>query len=561
MTPRFQKFRAGSAAPKLLSAVYLLCLAVSFSVFAQNKPDEETRPDDQLFLGLPQSPGKPGAEPADPNAIGLPYSQILRDTEPPYENLFRDTRLGGRLEEKIGPGDLFMGTRLLGGPRFNAPLFSRGIRPEDADLKLGRFYLDIRALSGGLIYSDNVSLRETNERAEAIGIVRLTMAATLQITERLRIATYGTLVYLPFRSEIGIAGFGIKDPFVIFEARPVMQTQLSYEATLGNWDIQVVDDFRVQQRRFGAIGGFELFDGERFDEEDRAGRFVFTDRTRRIGTERPTNSRFDTLFEARNLISVVADRLLPTDTRMEIGAHHSDSWYYNSSESGLPHSRDSAFVALISERETLRFKPFVRYRVSRRDEGEWDQEAHAGVRGPITENLRLLASAGYFADGDSDRKTYLARVRLRHTLGPFTFHQLEFHRGLTEPEEGIETSWYYLLRQVLGPDFIGEVFAFRGDFEDLRSRRDGTESRAGARLTYNLGNHATLRASGIYTDFDYSNNALGDYTAWIGRAELFYRFARSFHGRLIYQYQTRDSDLAGDSYNENLVGIHFIKYF
>ena len=246
---------------------------------------------------------------------------------------------------------------------------------------------------------------------------------------------------------------------------------------------------------------------------------------------------------------------------MEIGVHHSDLWYYNTGESGLPHSRDSAFVALISERETLRFKPFVRYSVSRRDEGEWDHEAHAGVRGPITENLSLLASAGYFADGGSDRQTYLTLVRLRHTPGPFTFQQLEFHRGLTEPEEGIETSWYYLLRQVLGPDFYGEVFAFRGDFQDLRSRRDGTESRAGLRLTYNLGNHATLRTSATYVDFNYKNNALGDYTAWIGRAELFYRFARSFHARLIYQYQARDSVLAGDSYDENFVGINLIKYF
>ena len=115
---------------------------------------------------------------------------------------------------------------------------------------------------------------------------------------------------------------------------------------------------------------------------------------------------------------------------------------------------------------------------------------------------------------------------------------------------------------MLGPDFSGEVFAFRRDFEDLQGTGlSSTESQAGLRLTYNLGNHATLRTSATYVDFNYKNNALGDYTAWIGRAELFYRFARSFHGRLIYQYQAHDSDLAGDSYYENFIGINFIKYF
>ena len=562
MTPHILKLPGGFTTPGLFRAACALCLAVSFSVLAQNQPGEEARPNKQLILGVPQRAGAVQPESADESTIGLPYSQILRNTEPPYEKLFRDVHLGGRLEEKIGPGDLFMSTRLLNGPRFNAPLFSRGVRPENADFKLGRFYLDFRALSGGLIYSDNASLRETNRNAGVIGIVRLTMAAILQVTDNLRIRTYGTLVWLPFRGEIGIAGFGIKDPFAQFETVPSWQTQLTYDFEAGKWRIEAIDDFRVRDRQFGAVGSFNLYNGERFSEEDRAGRFVFGDRTRGGTGARSTDARFDeSFFEARNLVGAVARRLLPTDARMEIGAHHSDLWYYNSGVFGLPHSRDSAFVALISERETLRFKPFVRYSVSRRDSENWDQEAHAGVRGPISENLQMLASAGYFADGGSSRKTYLARVRLRHTPGPFTFQQLEFHRGLTEPEEGIETSWYYLLRQVLGPDFFGELFAFRADFNGLRLRRDGTELRAGLRLTYNLGKNATVRTSATYTDFNYTSRNLSDYTAWIGQAELLYRLRRSLHLRLIYQHHTRDSTLAGDSFEENFVGINFIKYF
>ena len=565
MTSHIQKLPTGSTTPGLFRAACALWLAVSFSVLAQNQPGEETRPNEQLILGIPQRAGAVQPEPADESTVGLPYSQILRDTEPPYEKLFRDVHLGGHIEEKIGPGDLFMNTRLLNGPRFNAPLFSRGIRPENADFKLGRFYLDFRAVSVGLLYSDNASLRQTNRNAGVVGIVRLTMAAILQVTERLRIATYGTLDWLPFRNEVGIAGFGLKDPFAQFGAGPSWQTQLTYDLQAGKWDIEAIDDFRVRYRKFGAVGGFDLYNGERFDEDDRAGRFVFGDRTHGGNGAPPTETRFgENFFEARNLVGAVGSRLLPTETLLKVGVNHSDSWYYNSAGgSDLPRSRDSAFVALISERETLRFKPFVRYRVSRRDNEGWDQQAHAGVHGPITENIQLLASAGYFADGNSDRQTYLTRVRLRHVPGPFTFHQLEFHHGITEPDKGIETSWYYLLRQVLGPDFYGELFGFESTFEDLRGKgRSGEEWRAGVRLTYNLGNHTTLRASGTYVKLDHKKSSnLGGYEAWVGRAELFYRFTRSLQAQLIYQYQTRDSAVADNSYYENLVAVNFVKYF
>jgi hypothetical protein len=534
---------------------------ISLSTFAQNQQSEELNPTEKLDVGIPQRPGATQPESGEEGVIGLPYSQMLQDTEPPYDRMFRDVRIGGGLEERLGPADLFMSTRLMRGPRFNAPLFSRGVRPEDAEIKLGRFYLDFRAVSGGLIYSDNVTLREDDPRSGVIGILRLTMAASLQITERLRIATYGTLVYLPFQNKIGIAGFGFRDPFARFEAAPSWRTQLTFDWKAGHWEFEAIDDFRVRQRRFGALGSFDLFDGERFDEEDRAGRFVFGDRTR-TGSARQSNARFEEFYEARNLVGAVAHRLLPTETRLTIGAFHSDMWYFSSSANDLPHSRDSAYVSLDSERESLRFKPFARYRVSRRDSEDWDQEAHVGFRGPITENLRLLASGGYFNGGQSEKETYLARARLRHTPGPYTFHQLEFHRGITEPEGGLETSWYYLLRQVLGPDLYGEVFAFKADFDNLRrARAKGEEWRAGVRVTYNLGKHTTLRTSATYAKFDYEGSrALGDYDAWIGRAELFYRFTHSFHGRLVYQYQTRDSTRIGESYDENFVGVHFIKY-
>ncbi len=543
-------------------AAGLLCLAVPFISLAEIQPGE------QLNLGVPAAKtgekNPPESSGEGVGAVGLPYSQILLDTEPPYENLFRDVRVGGRFDEKIGPGDLFIQPRLLNGPRFNTPLFQRGVRPEESELKLGKLYFDLRAVSAGLIYSDNVFQRETHEKDGVIGIIRLTMAVMFQVTDNLRLATHGTLAYLPFRNRVGISGFGVDDPFARFEDSPNWETQLSYDIHMGGWEINLVDDFRIHQRRFGANASFDLFDGERFDEEDRAGRYVFRDRGALAPGARPTNNDFgEDFFEMRNLVGAVARRMLPTETRLEVGAFHSDSWHSNTRDTLLPSSRDSAYAALISERETLRFKPFIRYRVSRSDSDPWDQEVRVGFRGPITENLNFYGDVGYFDQGGSDHNSYLARVRIRHTPGPMTFHEFEFNRGVTEPDGDIENSYRYLIRRILGPDFYGELYGLHAEFEDLHGLgRSGQEWRAAARLTYNLGNNVILRASGSYVNFNYDNNTnRGDYDAWIARMEVLYRLTRSFHARFIYQYQIRDSTRAGESYDENFLGLNLIKYF
>jgi hypothetical protein len=530
--------------------------------------------DDTVVFGVPDARRIGKSEPTSADGaegFGLPYSQILRDTEPPYENMFRDIRAGGRITEKIGPGDASVQANLFTGPRMNLPLASRGTRPEDAEFKLGRFYLDLEALSASLLYSDNVDLTEEDRKDAVIGIIRLTGTVLFQITDNLRLAARGTLVWLPFRGEFGVAGFGVGDPLMEFETMPLFQTQLTLDRQVGGWDVEAIDELSARNRRYGASYGLDFFDGVQFDEEDRAGRYVVRDNT--PGTPGYNNDRFDNsgdnYVEARNLVGVSASRLLPTVTRLEFGGYHANYWYNGTDDPNLPNSRDTVYAMLESERETLRFKPYLRYRASHYDYEEgWGEEVRIGVQGPATENLNLLGDVGYYWRTDTSHNTYLARLRLRHTFNPITYHHLEYYRGVTEPYAEITDALAYTLRHIFRDDLSGQIYASWSKFESSQTGDStGEERRAAARLTYDLASHTSLRLSGGYVESLYDNQTAADYgyyhdyDEWIGRAEIFYRHTASLQTRLIYQYRDRHSDTPGNSYQENLVVLTVIKYF
>ena len=53
------------------------------------------------------------------------------------------------------------------------PLFGFAGKPENAEIKLGNFYLDIFSLSGSVLWSDNINLTEVGRKSDEIAVVRL----------------------------------------------------------------------------------------------------------------------------------------------------------------------------------------------------------------------------------------------------------------------------------------------------------------------------------------------------------------------------------------------------
>jgi hypothetical protein len=470
------------------------------------------------------------------------------------EKLFRDVKVGARIQPKLGGVEGSLESQFRG-PLVNIPLFSQAIRPEEAELKLGRFYFDLRSVSGSLLYSDNINLSGTDRDEGLIGILRLRLAAMVQVTERLLLTLTGTMIYLPFENAFGIAGFGIQDALAEFENGTLARAQITYDWDLGEWHTEVFNDFRVRLGRFGE--SYELFEGESFDEEDRAGRYVFRDGTQTSGRD----SRLgDSFLEIRNVVGFSTDRLLPTETRLEFGANHANYWHEGERGGFLPHSRELGYISLNSERESMRFKPYAEYEAYRYSDQPFNHEVHVGAQGPITDNIEVLGEVGYFNSGRANRDTYIWRARIGHLMNPLTYHQLGYTRRVTQPDQDIEQSLHYLLRRTLSSKIYGELYAVQSRFDDLDGNRTGSDEwRVGTRVSFmSIAPRTTLRLSGTYTRIDYDADIYTDRDRWTAQAEIRYG---SLEWRLLYHYQSGSATPTRAGYYENLVALTMIKYF
>ena len=152
-------------------------------------------------------------------------------------------------------------------------------------------------------------------------------------------------------------------------------------------------------------------------------------------------------------------------------------------------------------------------------------------------------------------------VSFYHVAGPYTQQSLAIGSELGDFDDEFYTRVTYRIRQVLGPSLSGEAFFSYGTVEDLigdLSTRE--EIRTGARISSLLGPRTRLSLAGIYTRIDGGDDFALSQT-WTGRMELAYRFTDTLLGRLLYQYQKRDSNREDDSYYENLVYLTVTKYF
>ncbi len=501
----------------------------------------------------------------------LKASQVIQDPGAPYENVFRDFNAGIGASPKLGPGN----GRIQAGP-FNlganadTPL-TRGFKPEEAELKLGNFYLDIRELRASLLYSDNAKLSETNREGDVMAAITLGLTGMYQVTEGLRIAVSGAVIYLPLDNRIGLQGFGLVDPFARFEldGGTLARAQVVYDFILGKWQVVVYDDFRVLNRtgyRLGEEEYLDLYDGESFNSNQsfRSHEVYSGQRYQspQFQDTRQNTDRFDfTAIDYINTVGVIGERLVTGNTLATVSYEHNNYWYSTDSQTAALVNRastsDRFLASLRSQRENLRFKPFITYVASTSDlVSGWDQQITGGVNGPITDQLDFHAEAGYIFSGNSSRETWLWRTGVRHYAGPLTTHGLLYYRVLTEPERLMAQRLEYSLAQILGPYLIGGLVASHGKYEDLDNGNSLiTEDRLGAYLNYNLGEFGNLSFAAFYSALDFTNPASSDYNLLTLRLSYNVALGEKTNLQSFYQFEKRDADQAGQSYYENLVGI------
>ena len=541
----------------LLVEICLACAAASRATAQPTPHDEQVKPtpEDDPTQDVYRRPE-------------LPHSQVIHDSGPPYTQAFYTTGSGSRLEPRVGGLHVTLPENIFSlGFNYRAPFLQPHPADTNAEIKIGRLYYDVTSVSGSLLFSDNVNLSENSRRAGLIGVVRLDGMLFIQLMDNLRFAAKVGFIYLPFRNKIGLAGFtqdslagrlfiGDSDHF---------RAQLAYDLQLGSWDVLLYDQVRATQALFAER--FNIFAGEPFDEEDRAGRYVFRSNiTGGNGTQlrvnESDNRNRDAFIYANNQVGATVSKVLPTDTRLTVGAYRMDYWYMGGDTSFLPRVREVGFVQLNNEHESMRFKPFASYRIYRSNGGKWDQEARAGIRGPISENIDFSGNVGYFIGGRTDRTKFLAHARITHTLGPQTTHSLEYRRDITSPQQDLEQSYTYHIRQILGPYLNADAFFGYATFEDLDNNMTGSqELRGGVLFSTDATAKTSFRFGAVYHRVHYANAVLGTWDRWSALAQMKHHFTDTLDGVLTYQLTDRNSDVAGDSYYENLFVLTLTKYF
>lgn len=505
--------------------------------------------------------------------FGVRYRTLFRGTAPPYVDQIRPISVS----PTAVVGDSIQGRVNLGIPDFRGrfPLLDRSFEPEDADIKAGPIFFKLRALSAGVLASDNVNHEEHNPNSDVIAILRLGGTLSAQLTEGLSIAVSGSFIWLPTKGEFGISGFGLFAPYALgLEGIPALESQISWDTMIGGWNVLFADDFRMSFGRFSTSTQDELefFEGGQFDQVDTAGRYTFRGPRPETKNDRFTQDDTDVnLSYFSNVVSVTTERLLPGPARLKIRAYHENLWYNQGSRGepdlrdntdDLAKTRDGVSLLLISQRENLRFNPYLTGRVTKTDRIEgFTEEIRLGLAGPITDQLHLNINAGVFHRDDSGSTRFVWGLALRHLAGPYTQESIIAGSDYGDFTEELTSHITYRLRQVIGPNNVAQAYVTFANVEDLRDgslNRD--EFRSGVRDTWYLGPRTTLRAAFLYSMVTHSDE-LGDEKTYTLQLETTYHFTDTLFARLLLQHRTRDSQTRDRSYDENLVFLSLTKYF
>ncbi len=489
---------------------------------------------------------------------GTVESSLTRDANAAQESFFRTFQDGIVRIPKIGYGQGQLRVSAPLGPTSRLPLFGFAGQPDHAQVKLGNFYLDFFSLSASALFSDNINLVQVGRKSDEIAVVRLQGALMYQVNEAMRLSAAGTLIWLPLKNELGFT-----DPLAdySFSLAPIFQTQFTYDIPFNHWDVQMIEDFTVQSGGFGTGRSFDLLDRQANDLQDTAGRYSYRD----TQAQGPTDKRFRSAPSFRNQIGVNVSTVLPTVTRFTAGYAHENIWQARDSL-GQQSSSDTFTGELRSERENLRFKPFFTYTARHQNNRfGYDSSMRGGFEGPITPYLDLRADMGYFLAGDEAGEGYTWSVGLLNRPRERFEHELDYLRTITYPDRSLVTVVAYHAQLQASPDIILEAGAQEQNVEPIDNPNNsfgGKQFRAEGRLNYRALDRITSRWGYAWTHGVGRSGAPPlRFDMHTIRFELVIAHTTTFQSSFLYQHEMRDSNIALDSYVENVVSLTLTKKF
>lgn len=422
----------------------------------------------------------------------------------------------------------------------SSPYLTRGFNPERATFGISPVYLDVLALSGTILYSDLSGDYDFNfpedEEAGWLAAITLSLRLTVQLTQNVNLSVLGNIYYLPFSNEVG---------FYVPPGGIGAALRLAYEKEVGNWWIGVVEQLQVINPNADLLSQWNV------DEIERAGRYRFG-RADRIG-ERSGRIFDSDYYYLQNRVGAVATTLLTQNWRLLLEADRRDTWPFDSSKSHRELMQASATASY--DGQDWRFAPWLRYQVSTTDNFDTLRNTfRAGVRGPITQRLRLAANAGYTWVIPRGRDGIVGDLGLIHETGPSTRQSIFIGQNYQNDITG-DDYWgryaRYTLHQAFGRRLWGSVYAQYADTENLDSGDRYDTLSTGARLTMSV---TDLTRLGLGVDYDNARGRGGtrdNRERLILSARVDRPILPGLFAGFLYQFEQVQTTKRGD-FNENL---------
>jgi hypothetical protein len=441
------------------------------------------------------------------------------------------------------------------------PHFIREFADEQAMLRLGPVAFDLVSITGQLLYSDYTGPEQFPEGEEDgwLAAIYLTIRGVVKITNNAYFAVTMTPYYLPFEGEWGFA-FGYGDGLGFNLGT---QAQFVYEKQVGWWEVSFVDVLSVNDL-FGRYWGTWDINDEAYQ---RAGRYSFgeldVDRARR----RSGNSFWEpeTIYLKNDAILSAWGYLTPVWV-LDLSLERSDAWWVDEWDHLGGYN---AFTARLSyDGEDMRFAPYAEYRITTGRENEFETYYNSflvGMRGPITQTLRMDANAGIgwiYGETRNDHGEYfLWNLGLFHEFGPYTDHSLRigqtFHYDIFD---GHANSRYatYRLNQKFGHRLTGFFYAAASEDEYFEGDDAAERWALGGGLYYDLLDYTRLRASVHYENHE--EGSRNEIERIIYTAGFSHRLLTDLTLTFTYQYEDCRDETFGD-FDEHLYVLSITKFF
>ncbi|MEI6350251.1 MAG: hypothetical protein WCP06_04000 [Verrucomicrobiota bacterium] len=525
----------------LTAALVLVCGAMRGTLDAQSESEPV---DDSAPAASPS-----GETPGSPNQAadnGVPYSTLFQKSGAP---LFGTTSLQvpGRELSGQGAGENLSGDVHLSVFDLGQSLLGSTLNLETAHLKLGPVYFHVDSVKGSVFHREGVI--GSQHFSDWNSLIDLQLSLAVQLGETGNIGLTADVFYFPLDNKLELMSYRAFE--LGLGLLSSLSAQAAYTVKIDEWPITFADDLRAIRSGFLSSSRSDLADLRAAQGTGGPGDYY------EFGSSgRQNQGDFVTLS---NVVSAMTRRDLG-EWAFSARGFHENLWYF-ASQNHLPNSREEADFQIQSVRENLRFKPFAKYTlVSIGNVGGVDQTVRMGVGGPVTDQIQLETSAGYFVGSAGGRHaTAVGNVNLVHVIGPYTTEAVSAGRELSMFNDLVVDYTRYHINQILGPSLTGRLFAQLDRSQNNAERViGGRETRTGAELRYYVGSKIDLDFIGMYLRSSQEGVGTDGFSVY---SSLYYTFTESLSLQIGAHYRLNDSETQNARSKEVLGFVNLRKAF